>query len=43
VHHCLIPSPKHILVDVDEEGNLIYKLFAPEQRSQEVMKLLGYI
>ena len=43
VHHCLIPSPKHILVDVDDEGNLIYKLFAPEQRSQEVMKLLGYI
>jgi arginine decarboxylase len=43
VHHCLIPSPKHILVDVDEDGNLTYKLFAPEQRSQEVMKLLGYI
>ena len=21
VHHCLIPAPKHILVDKDEEGN----------------------
>jgi len=42
VHHCLIPSPKHLLVDVDEDGNIQYRLFAPEQRSEEVMKILGY-
>lgn len=42
VHHCLIPSPKHLLLDVDEDGNIQYRLFAPEQRSEEVMKILGY-
>lgn len=42
VHHCLIPSPKHLLVDIDDQGKLQYRLFAPEQRSEEVMKILGY-
>lgn len=42
VHHCLIPAPKHILVDLDDEGELTYELFAPEQSSRQVMDLLGY-
>lgn len=42
VHHCLIPNPKHILVDRDEEGELSYRVFMPEQSPQEVLRMLGY-
>lgn len=42
VQHCLIPAPKHVLIDRDEEGNLSHKLFAPEQKSDAMLKILGY-
>ncbi|HAV02180.1 arginine decarboxylase [Chryseobacterium salipaludis] len=42
VHHCLMPQPKHILIDKDEEGNFVYTLFREEQRPDDVLKLLGY-
>jgi putative arginine 2-monooxygenase len=42
VHHCLIPQPKHILIDKDEQGNFVYTLFREEQNPDEVLKLLGY-
>ena len=42
VQHCLIPAPKHVLIDRDEEGNLTHKLFAPEQKSDAMLKILGY-
>ncbi|HCQ30261.1 MAG TPA: arginine decarboxylase, partial [Flavobacteriales bacterium] len=31
IKHCLIPSPKHIVIDVDENGDYHTKLFAKEQ------------
>ena len=40
--HCLQPSPKHILIDKDKEGNVITKLFAPEQSYESMLKILGY-
>jgi arginine decarboxylase len=42
VHHCLIPSPKHILIDKDDTGAFVYKVFAPEQRAEAVLNFLGY-
>ncbi|HMB99939.1 MAG TPA: hypothetical protein VKN14_02775, partial [Flavobacteriaceae bacterium] len=42
LQHCLIPSPKHILIDRDEDGNLTTKLFSEQQTSHDFLKLLGY-
>ncbi|MBK9554491.1 MAG: arginine decarboxylase [Bacteroidetes bacterium] len=40
--HCLIPSPKHILIQKDESGNLSYEVFADEQRVDSMLTVLGY-
>ncbi|MGA1226078.1 MAG: arginine decarboxylase [Tamlana sp.] len=42
LQHCLIPSPKHILIDKDSEGNLTTELFSEQQKSEELLKILGY-
>jgi len=42
LQHCLIPSPKHILIDRDEDGNLTKKLFSEQQKSEDLLKILGY-
>jgi arginine decarboxylase len=42
IKHCLIPSPKHILISKDEEGNITHKLFRKEQTVESMMKILGY-
>lgn len=42
LQHCLIPSPKHILIDRDEEGNLRSEVFAPQQSSDQLLDILGY-
>ena len=42
IKHCLIPSPKHILVDRDAQGNLVDHLYQPEQTPESMLKLLGY-
>ncbi|MEQ9406058.1 MAG: arginine decarboxylase [Cyclobacteriaceae bacterium] len=42
IQHCLIPAPKHIIVKKDKDGNLHHELFAPEQDSESMMKILGY-
>jgi arginine decarboxylase len=42
IQHCLIPAPKHVLVTRDEKGNLQTELFAPEQDSESMLKILGY-
>lgn len=42
LQHCLIPSPKHILIDKDEEGNITTKLFREEQKSEDLLNILGY-
>lgn len=40
--HCLIPSPKKILLYKDEEGNLVDELYADEQTAESMLKILGY-
>lgn len=42
IQHCLIPSPKHIIIDIDEEGEYYTKLFAKEQTHKSMLKILGY-
>lgn len=42
IQHCLIPAPKHVLIDRDEDGNLSTRLFADEQNSDGMLRVLGY-
>jgi len=42
LQHCLIPSPKHILIDKDSEGNITTTLFSEQQKSEDLLKILGY-
>jgi arginine decarboxylase len=42
VKHCLLPSPKRILVDKDENGNFVDWMESEEQDAEAMLKLLGY-
>ena len=42
LQHCLIPSPKHILIDFDENNELKTKLYKPQQEVGEMLAILGY-
>lgn len=42
IKHCLIPSPKHVVVDRDEDGEYTTKLFSKEQSAKSMLKILGY-
>jgi len=42
LQHCLIPAPKHILIDKDADGNITTELFAPQQTSEQLLNILGY-
>lgn len=42
IQHCLIPAPKHIIIDKDEDGSYTTKLFAKEQSHKSMLKILGY-
>jgi len=42
VKHCLIPSPRRILIDRDEDGNQRDWEESPEQDAESMLKLLGY-
>jgi len=43
IQHCLIPAPKHVLIDRDEETDEITtKLFSKEQSFKSMLKILGY-
>jgi arginine decarboxylase len=42
IKHCLIPSPKYILVDRDEKGNYFDTVYSEEQQVGHMLKILGY-
>lgn len=42
LQHCLIPQPKQILIDKDEDGNLTTELFSKQQTSEDLLSILGY-
>lgn len=43
IKHCLIPAPKYIVIDRDEDGNFHTELFGKEQSSEGMLKILGYV
>jgi arginine decarboxylase len=42
IQHCLIPAPKNVLIERDNTGKLTDRLFAKEQESDQMLKILGY-
>ncbi|WP_234571792.1 arginine decarboxylase [Rhodohalobacter sp. 614A] len=42
IKHCLIPSPKHVVVDIDEDGNMFDYLYRDEQTVDKMLEILGY-
>ena len=43
LQHCLIPQPKHIIIDIDDEGNQNIKVFREEQDHNDFLEILGYL
>lgn len=43
IKHCLIPSPKHVIVEKDKNGKLIDWVYAKEQSAVSMLKILGYL
>jgi arginine decarboxylase len=43
IKHCLIPSPKHVIVEKDKNGKLVDWVYAKEQTAQSMLKILGYL
>ena len=43
IQHCLIPSPKHILVDRGKDNQFSYSLFCEEQNEASMLTTLGYV
>ncbi len=42
LQHCLIPHPKHIIIDKNEKGQITTKIFKDQQKSKELLSILGY-
>lgn len=42
IQHCLVPAPKHVLIDRNEDGEYSTRLFAPQQSQESMLKILGY-
>jgi arginine decarboxylase len=42
IQHCLVPAPQHVLIDRNEDGEITTKLFASQQSSESMLKVLGY-
>jgi arginine decarboxylase len=43
IKHCMIPSPKHVVVERNKEGVLEDWLYAKEQTPLSMLKILGYV
>lgn len=42
IKHCLIPSPKHVIIDRDEKGNFFDYVYRNEQSVEDMFNILGY-
>jgi arginine decarboxylase len=42
LQHCLIPYPKHLLIDRDESGAIRVSVFSEQQKAEDHLKILGY-
>jgi arginine decarboxylase len=41
IQHCLIPAPKHVILDL-QDGKLVSSEFAAEQHATQMLRILGY-
>jgi arginine decarboxylase len=42
IHHCLLPSPKHVIIRRNRDESFNFEVFGEEQNSKQVLKILGY-
>lgn len=42
IQHCLIPAPKHIIIERDDTGDYFTRLFSKEQSARSMLRILGY-
>ena len=42
IKHCLIPSPQYIIIDRDDKGNFVDRVYRNEQTVDEMLRILGY-
>jgi arginine decarboxylase len=42
LQHCLIPNPKHILIEKDENNQITTRLFSEAQTANDFLEKLGY-
>ncbi len=42
IKHCLIPAPKHVIIDRDNKGNIVDYVYREEQSVDEMFHILGY-
>ena len=43
IKHCMIPSPKHVVVELNKEGEMEDWLYAKEQTPLSMLRILGYV
>lgn len=42
IKHCLIPAPKHVIIDRDDKGDIVDYVYREEQSVSEMFNILGY-
>ncbi len=42
IQHCLIPAPRHVIIDRNKDDKIVSSLFADEQQNESMLKILGY-
>jgi len=42
IQHCLIPAPKHIIINRNADNELTYEVFANQQNVNDMLNILGY-
>lgn len=42
IKHCLIPAPKHVIIDRTEDGQVVDSVFRNEQEVDNMLQILGY-
>jgi arginine decarboxylase len=42
IKHCLVPSPKVLIIDQDDKGNFVDTVYSEEQTAVDMLRILGY-